>query len=366
MNRRILLLTPHLKGPGGVTNYYNALDLKHYLPVDYFYVNKPQSQNAVGTILRLLTNYLKFIVLMFGRTYGLIHLNPSLDKKSYFRDALFIAISRIFKKKCIVFFRGWEDDFEEGIKASSLKLSIFKNTYAKADIFIVLGKLFKEKLVGLGVATDKKFYVESTVADDSYMENFDLEAKLEQFHSKKVCFLFISRILKEKGIYIALEAYEKIQERFPAITFEFIIAGDGPDLQEVKEYVSERDLQGIQFTGYIREEAKANVLTQAHILLFPTNYGEGLPNCILEGMLYGMPVITREVAAITDIIKPGVNGYITKSLRTADFVDGISQLVENETLYLQVSRTNYRQANEKFTRKKVRNRITKIYESVLL
>jgi glycosyltransferase involved in cell wall biosynthesis len=358
--KKILILVPDLNLPGGVTNYYNTLQLEKSGNISYFTVNKLKSQSGVATVFRLISNYCKFFYTLIKNGYQLIHVNPSLDKRSFYRDLVFIFIARMLNRKTLVFFRGWLDSYEEEIKKSRFKSFLFRISYAKAAKYIVLSNIFKDKLIRLGVPSGTDFFIETTVADSSYLSELDLGKKLSSF-KQKINFLFLARIEKEKGVYIAIEAYKDFFEKHPGISSCLIIAGDGPELQAVKKYVEVNKVPNIKFTGYVRGEMKKDLLLSSHIMLFPTYYGEGLPNSILEGMLYGMPVISRSIAGIPDVVTNGVNGFLSESLQPTVFAGFLSVLANNSELYGNIAAKNHEKAVDKFTAERVRERILAIY-----
>ena len=100
---------------------------------------------------------------------------------------------------------------------------------------------------------------------------------------------------------------------------------------------------------------ESKVLQESHIMILPS-YSEGLPNSILEGMLYGMPVISRITGGIPDIIHEGVNGYLSESFEPSIFTDFINLLVTDKELYRKMALTNHHIALEKYTCEKVSGR----------
>src|SRR6185312_14877265 len=178
---------------------------------------------------------------------------------------------------------------------------------------------------------------------------------------KEVIFLFLSRIEKEKGIYIAISAFHEFQKKFPERKATLIVAGDGPDLLAVKLYVQEQEISNIQFFGHITGEDKRRVLQQSHVMLFPS-YTEGLPNVILEGMLYGMPIISRSTGAIPEIIHNGINGFLTESYTPSVFTNFLSLIALNTELYEEIGERNRKIALEKFLNENVRERLMKILQ----
>ena len=75
----------------------------------------------------------------------------------------------------------------------------------------------------------------------------------------------------------------------------------------------------------------------------------------------GLPVITRSTAAIPDIVKHGVNGFLSESLEAQTYTDFICGLIDNPQLYQQISQTNHQEGEQRYTAKRVRNRLLDIY-----
>ena len=144
--------------------------------------------------------------------------------------------------------------------------------------------------------------------------------------------LFLSRILREKGIYIAIDAFASFQRAQPGQPISLHIAGSGPELEAVRAYVGQKAVTGVVFEGDVVDARKADLLRRCHVMLFPTFHGEGLPNCILEGMLFGMSIVTRPVAAIPEIVQHGVNGLLAESLDAEPFADALRELVRDPAM----------------------------------
>jgi glycosyltransferase involved in cell wall biosynthesis len=358
---KTLVLIPDLNTPGGVSNYYKTLKLDSNRNITYFPISRLKPQGPAAAVLRLFGKYCKFSYNLLAKRIEVVVVNPSLDMgKSFHRDMVFIMISHLLNKKTIVFFRGWFDPYEEKIKKSKWKLFLFNISYAKANKYVVLGDIFKKKLIGLGVPEKTEFFIETTVADSSYLKELDLPAKYLNFE-KEINFLFLSRIEKEKGIHIAIDAFKEFCVRFPDREASLIIAGDGPDLPAVKAYVEEKGIPKIKFLGHVNAEKKKDVLLKSHVMIFPS-YTEGLPNVILEGMLYGMPIVARATGGIPEIVKQNINGFVTESFDFKVFADFLEVLASDVKLYENMAETNHRTALQKFTSEKVKERMIGIYE----
>jgi len=366
-------MIPDLKLPGGVGNYYKCLGLDKQPDIDYMYVNKINTDPAFNAnksermvllkkVLHLPFIYLKFILAL--PKYNTVHVNPSLDFKAFFRDMGFIVISRIARKKVIVFFRGWEEEYEEKIKHNRFLSVLFRYSFAKADCYIVLGNLYKDKMIELGVAPNKPFHVETTIADSRFLEYIDMDSKIKNF-DECVNILFMSRIVKRKGIYVTIDAFEKCQQRQDKRIMHLYIAGDGDELENATNYVKEKNIENVTFLGHIVDESKRDILLKCHITILPTMYIEGLPNTILEGMLYGMPIISKRTGGMPDVVDHEVNGYLLDHSDSEDFAECCLRLISDKNLYEKMAYVNYKKAKELFTTEAVKSRLLKIYDSLI-
>ncbi len=359
----IIILGPAINAVGGVANYYSNLNLHSDKKIHYFEVNSANNQGVFKTFFRLLFNYILFLKLVSKKSVKIVHVNPSLDYKSFWRDSLFIFLGLLFSKKILVFFRGWEDSFEHKILKKEILNLIFKKSYLKADTFIVLGEIFKIKLLKMGVRPNMKFYIETTVADSRFLNDFDIVKKINSF-DEEVKILFISRIEKEKGIYIALDAFNKFITNNPSLNIKLTVAGSGKELQSAKNYCANNRIERVEFLGHVKGDLKGTLLKESHIMLFPTYYGEGLPNSILEGMLYGMPIISRFNAGIPDVVKSNMNGFLTESLNSDEFEKYLEMIILDKEKYKIMANYNHIYALERFTSDRVRDRLLAIYKDL--
>ena len=335
--------------PGGVTGLFNLLKLNQFEGIEYFSVNFNKKN---GNIFFLPLVYFQFILRMLK--VQVVHLNPSLDTKSFYRDMIFAFISKkIFKKKTIIYWHGWDDIFYVSIKNSKIKKFLFCKTFGIVDVQLVLANEFRNNIRKLGY--NKEILLESNVT-----AKVDVLERKEYISNKQnINLLFISRITKGKGWDIAIETMRILNKTNNNITLT--IAGDGDCLNEAKGLVVQYNLKNVNFAGYVNGNNKAIILSKSDILFFPTCYGEGMPIAILEGMMYGMPIISRNVGGIPDHVIDGINGLLTDSIKPEDFANMIINIT-NEILILNKFRVNnIEKARREFIPERLINRLLTLY-----
>jgi len=348
-------------GNGGVANYYDAL--RDYFPDNVIYceTNNPSANGLLAKIIGFPLILLKFLRLARGAS--IVCLNPSLDAKSYYRDMFLLIFSKLMKKKVVVFFRGWEDKFEEKIKCSLTQKYMFKKSYGRADAFIVLGDVFKRKLCGLGISSEMSFFKMTTVASGA--EGYDVDITLRSASVvRDVNCLFMARLVSGKGIDEAIDMYIKFKAEMPDRNVSLTIAGDGPEQERIRRRIEDDNINNVNLCGYIRGKEKANTYKQMHLLIFPTAYGEGLPNAILEAMLYGLVIASTAVGGIPDIVKDGKNGVLVSLNNLSEAVTRLVSIFNDQNKVYEIACLNQQLAVDNFLPEKVASKFMHILEEV--
>ena len=171
---KVLITTPELGLPGGVAFYYKTLKPHFVSDVTYFTIGKRSTcTGTLNAIWQLLKDYWFFLVAIYSTNYDVIHFNPSLGARSFLRDSIFIALAKICRKRVVVFFHGWDLDYEEF--SERYLLWLYKLTYFNAEAIIVLAEQFKNKLTSLGYRGN--LFVETTVVGDDVFDEFSLNEK---------------------------------------------------------------------------------------------------------------------------------------------------------------------------------------------
>ncbi len=358
----VLITHPDFKDLGGVSTHYAKLKDKFRVPVTHFIIGKRVEANngAVPQLFRVVNDYFRFVKTLRNGNYDVVHTNPSFDFKAFIRDGIFVLIGKLFRKKVVVFFHGWQKSFEQTIDRRGLWL--FDFLFGKANILIVSGEEFKKVFESWGVK--QKIYCDSMVVDDTLLKGFDIGKAIEKRQkSKNWRILFLARLVKDKGLYETIDAFSLLQKKYPR--FELVIAGDGKELQNARSFVNERSISNVTFTGYVVGEAKSKLFQSAHICCFPTYYGEGLPTTVCESMAFGLPVVTRPVGGIADFFVNGKHGFATNSKKPEIIAKLMEKLIKDQKSYQKISLYNYHYAQSNFLASSAALRLENIYKSLI-
>jgi len=109
-------------------------------------------------------------------------------------------------------------------------------------------------------------------------------------------FLFVGVLRYYKGLHILLDAMAKLD-------YPVVIVGAGPVEQELKEHAARLGLTHVMFLGALEEDDKAALLELCYAVLFPSHLrSEAFGISLLEGAMYGKPMISSEIGTGTTYI----------------------------------------------------------------
>lgn len=135
-------------------------------------------------------------------------------------------------------------------------------------------------------------------------------------------FVFISRIMKEKGIDQYLKAAEFIKEKYPNTKFHVLGFCEEDYEEKLKEM---QDKEIIEYHGMQNDIRR--YLKISHCTIHPTYYPEGMSNVLLESAASGRPVITTNRSGCREIVDDGVNGYIVEQENSLDLIEKIEKFL---------------------------------------
>lgn len=326
---KVLIFSKDALWHGGVVNFIETLK-KNLLPdieTDQFLIGK--RRGGIGAILKPVTplmDAVRLVKILLTKKYDVCHLNPSLNAHSLLRDGMFILLVWMFSSsKILVCFHGWGKSTQNAIENSIILKVLFKGVFKKSDHILVLAKPFKRWLCTIGF-DESKIHLYTTMFDAEVIKDVQPSGDNENIN-----LLFLSRFVKEKGIYELLDAFSRLSRKYGNLYLNF--AGTGDEEENMHAWVRDNGLTDkVRFWGYVRDEDKAKVFGLADIFVFPTYYGEGCPVSLLEAMASGLGILTTPVGGIPDIIISSENGVlISEEVTSDDVYHGLEMLVSDPT-----------------------------------
>lgn len=144
-----------------------------------------------------------------------------------------------------------------------------------------------------------------------YVRSEELKVKSEKLRSDRFTFLFVGRIVKDKGINELCQAFDKLSKKTPV---RLVLVGKYEDTLDPISDASRDIIKTNAFIEYVGPQYGEDLLAYyaaADCFVFPS-YREGFPNTVLEAGAMGLPCVVTNINGSREIIKNGVNGMIVQ------------------------------------------------------
>lgn len=357
---KVLIVHPSFERLGGIESY--LLKVCPHLTLALVFcpiAQRPGESGRRGRLARILADYRRCWNALADRSVSIVHLNPSLEPKSFFREAVFLLMARLRGKKTLVFFHGWRIGFQQRIDRR--RGLLFRLLYGRADAFVVLAKAFADTLHRWGVT--QPIHTATTVIGDDALAGFDVQTAIEaRLRAPLWRVVIASRLMRTKGIGTTIAALNIVQQTHPHV--ELIVAGSGDYADEARALVERLDVRRVTFTGAISNNEICTLLRGAHMLCFPTEHDEGFPNAIVEAMAFGLPVVTRPVGGIADFFESGEHGYLTESTSPDEVARLIVSIAADPDRYRAMSLANHQYACRHFLASQAAAQLQRVYATL--
>lgn len=181
-------------------------------------------------------------------------------------------------------------------------------------------------------------------------------------NNDKLTFLFIGRLLKEKGIFEYINAAKQVKSIHPNCVFQIIGSIDDTNPfalhQSVLDQYIENDI--IHYAGHV--DNVPGWIKNADVFVLPS-YREGFPRSTQEAMAIGRPIITTNVPGCRETVIDGHNGYLIKPWDAVDLAEKMLFFVNNPNQIEIMGIQSRKIAEEKFDIFQVNQNIIRILES---
>lgn len=228
-----------------------------------------------------------------------------------------------------------------GIVCSSMKIPYVVNitglgsavenagVLQKITLFLYKYSLRKAQKVFFQNIENRNFMLKQKVTTGSYGLLPGSGVNLKQYqvldypHKQVIEFVFVARIMKEKGIEQYLEAAEYITRKYSNTRFH--ICGDILEVEYEKKINDFQERGIVIYHGAV--ENMEDIYKISHCVIHPTYYPEGLSNVLLESCASGRPIITTNRSGCREVLDDGRNGFVVKQKDGKDLVRVIEKFL---------------------------------------
>jgi glycosyltransferase involved in cell wall biosynthesis len=301
----------------------------------------------------------RFMQLLVSRWPAIVYVPIAQNTLGYLRDLFFLLPASLLRKKTIVHFHG--ADFQGFYRRSSkLMQALIRVSLSSARRIIVLGE-------GLRTQFTDFLPMEQIVAVPNGIPDLFASADQRPDKSGEVNVLFLSNLMREKGLFVVLEAARFVVSQEPRACFT--LAGAwfrDDDRLAAEKLVQELSLTDyVRFLGVVTGDAKRQALAGSRLLVFPPVAPEGFGLVILEAMSAGLPVIATRQGAIPDVIVEGVTGYVVEPGDAAAIADRILCLLRDDDSRWRMGQAGRERFLCNYTLENCTTRLAEVFAQVL-
>ncbi len=149
--------------------------------------------------------------------------------------------------------------------------------------------------------------------------------------------IYLGRLTKSKRVDHAIRAFQHVRQSLKDA--RLWVAGAGPELNRLEALVQETGLSdSTTFFGKVSQEKKAELLSKAHLMLFPA-VREGWGITVLEANACSTPAVGYDVPGLKDSISDGVNGILISAGDHQEMAARTLELLNDNNALQRMSRT---------------------------
>jgi glycosyltransferase involved in cell wall biosynthesis len=164
-------------------------------------------------------------------------------------------------------------------------------------------------------------------------------------------FLFVGRLLKDKGILEYLEAASKVKHKYSSATFGILGPSDTNPTAVSEEVISRFVQDGIVEYYGVTDDVRP-YLQKCSVFVLPS-YHEGTSRATLEAMATGRPIITTDAPGCRETVIDGLNGFLVPVGDSESLATKMMWMIENRDRAEQMGEESVLLCQEKFDVEKV-------------
>lgn len=353
--KNILLVGPLLPPIHGqslaFTRFCESVDNKNIIVVNTNLEDKSKLCKILSTFKTLLIIFFKSV---FAK-YDIVYFTGSRSFLGSIKDILLINLVNFKRIKIINHLHG--SDFYEFLHSvPKWYQKVLFYSYNKVDTSIVLLESMKSQFIDFENMTIE-------IVPNFYDKELDKE--FEKKDESKINLVYLSNIMKSKGIFEFIDAFEKLSKSHENIYLNIaggFIADEYMGIEEVKKefYKKIKNKNSIQYIGKIFGEDKIRLFQKSDIFVLPSYYkSEAFPISIIEAMACENAIVTTNYKYLPELVSVK-NGTLVEPKSIESLIDGIENLLKDKEKLRTIQKYNAKYAKDKYSLEKYINNLNRI------
>jgi glycosyltransferase involved in cell wall biosynthesis len=355
--RKIVVFGPSLEAVSGVSTHVRMLfasDLARDYDLLHFQVgSEGRRENALQKLMRFTLSPLQLALFLLRTGAEVVHMNVSLDSKSYWRDLVYSVVARVLGRRVVSQIHGGAMP-QEFFRGNAFLTRLLRRFLVSSDVVTVLSSAelaaYRTFDSRIKVHLIPNAIDPAGLADQMRPYNTDKPLKL----------VYVGRLVRTKGLFEVVDALAELKRA--GRQFRFSIAGGGPDQGELTAALERAGLEDrVQFLGSIFAVEKCRLWLDSDLFVFPTFHPEGLPYSLLEAMAAGCVPVTTPVAAIPDVMRNGEHGLFVPAQNAGALANALAALDDDRESLIRMAEAARRRVREQYTVARLADDFRRLY-----
>ncbi|MDA8792851.1 glycosyltransferase family 4 protein [Bacteriovoracaceae bacterium] len=185
--------------------------------------------------------------------------------------------------------------------------------------------------------------------------------KSKNVAKKKNSFIFVGRLLKDKGIIEYIQAAKKVKSKYPQAQFHILGQIDDNPASLNKSEIDQLEKEGsVHYLGISNDVGK--ILDKMEVFVLPS-YREGTPRSTLEALAMSLPVITTDTPGCRETVVNEENGFLVKVKSADEIAISCEKFIEHPELKKSFGQKSRELAETKFNVIKINQKIINVLMS---
>jgi len=231
----------------------------------------------------------------------------------------------------------WSESHQHELRRTRPLVEFLKDEFLhRCNGFVVPGQMAREYIHGRKINSDLIFTAPNAVDNDLFAAaatdaRTNAAERRRELQLPDRYFLFVGRLVQEKGVFELLSAYAKLDEHLRR-QIGLVFAGDGVSRLEMEEQAACISPGVIRFAGFAHREQLAAYYALADVLVLPT-YTDTWGLVVNEGMACGLPVIlSRAAGCADDLLTDTWNGLLIPPRDISSLASAMNSLASQRDL----------------------------------
>jgi glycosyltransferase involved in cell wall biosynthesis len=217
------------------------------------------------------------------------------------------------------------------------------------DLILAPSRFVRQKLVANG-------WNKSKIEVIPHFQNLPQTAV--PFPGRDAHILYFGRLSREKGVSDLLQAMVYLPQVW------LVIAGDGPQKQQLQTLAEGLGLRNASFRGHVSGGTLQRLIAESQFTVFPSRAYETFGKSILESYAHGRAVVASDLGSRRELVEEGENGVLYRAGDAKQLAAAIAFLYERPELARQMGEAGHELVRQRYSQEQHFQALTSIYEGL--